>query len=236
MNANFLTPRFGAASSTALRFMLAVTALALPAVAEANLIVNGSFEQGGTGWSLTGDGGFGPGSTWSLTPPEGSNVSVFGGGGSFAAGIVSTPFSLTAGQEYTFSFESAGQAAYNSSFGTLPWEPGKMGIAYSFYYSDVPVNNPNRIMVESIVYPTAVNAWATSTHTVTAPLSGNAVVAAYLSKNAWAGNVANVYVGTDNFSVTAVPEPGTLALAGVGVAVAACAARRRRSATAPSAL
>jgi hypothetical protein len=43
--------------------MLAFTALALPAIAETNLIVNGSFEQGDTGWSAFGDFGFGPGST-----------------------------------------------------------------------------------------------------------------------------------------------------------------------------
>ncbi|MFZ4733763.1 MAG: PEP-CTERM sorting domain-containing protein [Pirellulales bacterium] len=213
--------------------LIALTALAISAsVSTANLITNGGFEQGGTGWTLNGDGGFGPGSTWGLTPPNGSNVSVFGAGASWAAGIDSAPFSLTAGQEYTFSFDATGQAAYASNWDSLPWEPGKMGVYYFFFLQ----GSPNTVLAEGAVYPTAANAWTTTTHTVTAPLSGNAQASAYLYNNGWAGNVANVYVGADNFSVVAVPEPGALALAGIGVAVAAWACRRRRTATDRSAL
>jgi hypothetical protein len=251
MNANFLTPRFGAASSTALRFMLAVTALALPAVAEANLIVNGSFELNTpyaeppaanvtygavAGWGYLGDSPAGAASVWGLTTPYGSYLSMIGGGASFQAGRFTSEdsfFSLTAGQQYSLSFDSVGQQAYTSAWDVLPWEQFKMNLYYIVQYKGGPLDN--QAMAEGGVYPVPFT-WTTTNVTFTPTVSGSAAVAVYLQNGGWAGNVANVYTAVDNFSLVAVPEPGALALAGVGVAVAACAARRRRSAPAPSAL
>lgn len=218
------------ARAKAFSLMFVLASLALPAIAAANLITNGSFEQGAPysqtttvpGWTRFGDAGFGPSSMWGLTPPDGSTSNAYVGGGFFTSTVLSAPFSLTSGQEYTFSFDTAGLAAYDTGSGwaSTSWQPSEMGVYYFLYFPGLAVGGGNLTIAEGAAFSPGVNNWTTTTRTVTAPVSGNAVVEVYSRNSAGGGMYA--YNAVDNFSVVAtVPEPGALALAGIGIAAAA---------------
>ncbi len=223
--------------------LIALSALAISATANAaNLISNGSFELGPGGttpyaktWSAPvnwvslggGDTQFGPASAFSgLTPPDGSYVSLIGGTASFTGGIATDWFSLTQGQQYTFSFESAGQAAYTSGWTPVAWEQFKMGLYFSLNYKDGALINTSA--VEGAVFPVAINSWTTTSVSFTAAQSGFANVEVFTYNNGWTPD-GYVYSGVDNFNLQAVPEPSTwaLMLGGLGMMMVIQRIRRR---------
>jgi hypothetical protein len=188
------------------------------------VITNGSFEQGApyaatstapAGWVTIGsDTQYGPASTWGLTPTDGSYVASIRGTASWTAGIATTWFSLTQGQQYTFSFDATGQGAYMADSTPVAWEQWKMGLYYAIRYKDGAL--AGTVAGEGAVFPVAINNWTTTSVTFTAAQSGYAEVAVYLYNNGWSGNVAHVYSAVDNFNLQAANSYGFWAVANAG--------------------
>jgi hypothetical protein len=214
-------------------------ALAISATANAaNLITNGSFELGPNGtpsyaktWAAPvnwvslggGDSQFGPATAFGLTPQDGSQVSLIGGTASFTGGIATQWFSLTQGQQYTFSFDSAGQGAFTSGWTPVAWEQFKMGLYYSLNYKDGAL--VNTAAVEGATFPVAINSWTTTSVSFTAAQSGFANVEVFTYNNGWTPN-GYVYSAVDKFNLQAVPEPASLGLFGLSSVLLL---RRRRA-------
>ncbi len=220
--------------------LIALTALALSATANAaNLITNSSFELGPLGtpgyaktWSAPvnwvslggGDSQFGPASTsFGLTPPDGSQVSLIGGTASFTGGIATQWFSLTQGQQYTFSFDAAGQGAYTVGWAPVAWEQWKMGLYYDIRYQDGDL--ATTVALDGVAFPVAINSWTTTSVSFTAAQSGYANVEVFTYNNGWTPN-GYVYSAVDNFNLQAVPEPASLGLLGLSSVLLL---RRRRA-------
>jgi hypothetical protein len=221
--------------------LIALTALAISATANAaNLITNGSFEQGplGTtnylktwsspqGWvSLGGDTSFGQGGRdYSTTATDGSYLASIGGNASWTAGVKTTWFSLTQGQQYTFSFDATGEAAYMADWTPVAWEQWKMGLYYTVRYTDGALINTTA--VDGAVFPVAINNWTTTSVTFTPAQSGNVTVEVFTYNNSWTPN-GYVYSAVDNFKLeaAAVPEPASLGLLGLSSVLLL---RRRRA-------
>jgi hypothetical protein len=205
--------------------MLAFTALALPAIAGTNLITNGSFEQNTpynvppklnqtydppshavTGWGYEGDSPAGAGSVWGYTPTHGSYLSLIGGPVSSNAGRFTSEdsyFSLTAGQQYTLSFDSLGHVVYKADWTVGPWQPGKMNLEYKVVYKGGPLDG--QVMAEGLVSPVK-GTWTNTSVTFTPAQSGSAAVAVYRYNSGWTGDVARVYCAVDNFKLAADPN------------------------------
>ena len=193
------------------------------------MITNGSFELGpdGTpnylktwsspqGWvSLGGDTSFGQGGVdYSTTATVGSYLASIGGNASFNAGVKTTWFSLTEGQEYTFSFDAAGQGAYTDQWAPVAWEQWKMGLYYTVRYTDGVLINT--AAADGAVFPVAINSWTTTSVTFTAAQSGFVSVEVFSYNNGWTPN-GYVYSAVDNFKLEAVlPTYGAWATTNVG--------------------
>ena len=205
--------------------LIALAALAISATANAqNLITNGSFELGApyaitytapAGWvTIGGDTAYGPGSSWGLTPPNGTQLALIGGAASWTAGVATTWFSLTQGQQYTFSFDAAGQGAYMDDWTPVAWEQWKMGLYYSISYKDGALVNTTA--VDGATFPVAINSWSTTSVTFTAAQSGYAGFDVFTYNNGWTPN-GYVYSAVDNFKLEAVlPTYGAWATTNVG--------------------
>jgi hypothetical protein len=221
--------------------LIALAALAISATANAqNLITNGSFELGPEGtpdyaktwaapvnWvSLGGDTSFGKGGVdYSITATDGSYLASIGGTASFNAGVKTTWFSLTQGQQYTFSFDATGQGAYMADWTPVAWEQWKMGLYYTVRYTDGALINTTA--VDGAVFPVAINNWTTTSVTFTPAQSGNVTVEVFTYNNSWTPN-GYVYSAVDNFKLeaAAVPEPASLGLLGLSSVLLL---RRRRA-------
>jgi hypothetical protein len=221
--------------------LIALAALAISATANAqNLITNGSFELGPEGtpdyaktwaapvnWvSLGGDTSFGKGGVdYSTTATDGSYLASLGGNASWTAGVKTTWFSLTQGQQYTFSFDATGQGAYMADWTPVAWEQWKMGLYYTVRYTDGALINTTA--VDGAVFPVAINNWTTTSVTFTPAQSGNVTVEVFTYNNSWTPN-GYVYSAVDNFKLeaAAVPEPASLGLLGLSSVLLL---RRRRA-------
>ncbi len=214
----------------------AVLALAMPARAS-NLITNGSFEVGTpsdnpydssansqqllsgdttslSGWTVTGAASsdiawIGSSNTYGVTASQGSDFLDLTGwqwGGAGGKGVMQT-ISTVAGQQYTLSFDLGNSISYNyGGTNALSVQAGSLS------------------QVVSSVGTQSVNAWDHYTLSFVAQSASTAV--------SFTGVQATYYIGLDNVSVTAVPEPETFALLLAGLGVVGAVARRRKATTA----
>ncbi len=82
----------------------------------ANTLINGSFEGGFNGWTISGNGGVK--SSVPYAPTHGSNLVAFNGANLTPNGSLVQSFATTAGRRYTLTFD-AGVLAYNTNSQTL---------------------------------------------------------------------------------------------------------------------
>lgn len=195
-----------------MRFFTAIAvgvcvALALPAQAMVNMLENGSFEDGLTGWTVDGGvGTHGSGWFWGAGPTDGdnalgaaSNWGVTFGSVTQAVPVPPGPYSLT----LTFDawvFDNSNDWGFDSYVKGQIWVDG--AVAAEASWSSMPTTNVQQVHVPMTV------GWSGDVATslaVKMELRGHG-----MGGGGW--GVASV----DN--VQLVPEPGILAMAGLGLA------------------
>jgi hypothetical protein len=202
----------------------------------ANLISNGSFEQttfsgqtvSGTGnfvaqpdWTFLigsgGQGSYGTNGNWSVqgtdnTPFNASQGNQFAtlNGADWSSSLVSSPISLTAGQQYTFSFDTSLLAAYNGDW-SARISPSSSWSLLVALQRNVP-NDPYNVnyVVESIVVNN-LSSWNSNSFTFTALRDDSEARISVYTLNG-DNEDSHVYSAVDNFQLTAIPEPSTYAL------------------------
>jgi hypothetical protein len=193
-------------------FVLAMAVLGISLPAHANLLVNGSFESGNfvpnpqdamdlaigatdmTGWTVQ-DASLawiGPGNPFGLTASDGSyflDLSGYHDNSPYAGVLQSQVIPTTIGQTYRLSFDIGTDPAYD----TAP-----VGV-------DVTAGSSSSTFLST---PQNANQWEAFNFDFVAT---SATTAISLVGNAGPNEK---YVGLDNVSLTAVPEPSSLALLG----------------------
>jgi len=185
------------------KFLIVMTALALGGgIAQANLLVNGGFEDGTTSW--TGPWGNGTVENWN-TPPEGTEAFYLKGnwaGSGTNEGILQATGagSITPGSSYTVS---------GSFYLDNGWTASAQGVKLEFFDSG---NNLLGGFTNSLGDLTA-SQWNTRSLTATAPNNSSYAQVVFEVTGAGAGGV----LGADNLglSAQAVPEPTSAALFGL---------------------
>ena len=198
-----------------------VAMFALPAWSQANLVTNGSFESGVfapptndtqslpvgsttmTGWTVLTDlvAWIGPANPFGLTAPNGGmflDLTEYQNGSPFSG--VQQFIATVPGSQYTLSF-----ALGTTQAAGLPASvTATVGATSQVFSSSAPGSN----------------VWTVMTLPFTASSASTLI--------RLQGTAGQQYIGLDNVSVTAVPEPPWYVLAGSGLAVMALVSRRRR--------
>ena len=203
--------------------LIAASAAALfaaPAMAQVgtNLIVNGNFENGSTGFTIAPgtDISIGSGADYvACCSATGSaaaianHFAVFGGGNATNVSTLSQSFATMAGQAYQLSFDSAvfGSGSQSVTFALTG------GIIGTGTVTSSAVTNLNTALQNHTYNFTAIGGLTTLSFT-SAPQVGT-----------------NVDAVIDNVSVAAVPEPAAWAMMIVGMGAIGFAMRRRKVAT-----
>lgn len=230
--------------STLRNWTLGLVALAASMAAHAAAFQNGSFENGNwtasgetqtlapgstavTGWTSYGLEWNGPGNgrtgsvawldcptgCWTdLTPAAGNRFLDLTGYSDWRYGAIYQTFDTVAGQEYLVSF-ALGFSTANSSAAA---DPGLFVVA----------KNGSSIVGDFDPawqgYTSITPGWSTQTYSFTA---GSGTSSLFFAGGYGAGH----YVGLDNVTVTAVPEPETYAMMLAGLGALGFMARRRRT-------
>lgn len=210
------------------KFLIA-TALSLPLLASAqNLLTNGSFENGLTGWTVTSTPGtvypveavaYGalPGAFGEVVPADDFPFSLSPDStGSFGAYFVDDMTTQVMSQSFTIPSEGA----YNIGFSIYVPTNGAANPGPALFSADFTIINTGTVSVQDLpvaVWNGAVGTFDFAPGTYTASFTFNTL----------GGMSADALI--DRVYVTAVPEPGTYALflAGLGF-MGLVAARRRR--------
>ena len=184
-----------------------LAAVAMPAMAATNLVTNGSFESGLSGWSTSGDAGFitVEGAGLGFTPTAGLLQAAFGAAGS--AGTLSQTVATTPGNFYLISFDVAASPAgqqFRVDFGSF-----------------ILLNNRFRLgqTYTTLWYELIAN-------------SSSAVLSFQAARGPGSYALDNVSVIRFNLPTDTVPEPQTWALLVAGFGLVGSSLRRRRQAQA----
>jgi hypothetical protein len=195
--------------------------------AQAQLINNGNFADGGNNWTATttgaGDAQFGNYNDhgWLYTnPPVGTTMAELGGAGNDSAFITQSLSSLTAGT-YTLSFASAGIANYNPSWSAqLTWDPSVLGLRAT-------VTSGANVLYDSGFQSAYQQDWRVYSGDFTLNSTVNDAVVKFSFQNTTYGTTgSHAYLGMSNASLQAVPEPSTYALVLGGIATLLLIRRR----------
>ena len=189
--------------------------------AQAQLINNGNFADGGTNWTATttppfGDAQFGNynDNGWLATPPPvGTTMVELGGAGNDSAFVTQSLPSLTAGT-YTLSFASAGISYYNSTWsgGQLPWDSSVIGLRAT-------VTSGANVLFDSGFQSVYQQDWRVYSGNFDLGSTVNDAVVKFSFQNTTYDTTGNhAYLGMSNASLQAVPEPSTYALVLGGIA------------------
>jgi hypothetical protein len=216
----------------------------------ANLITNGSFEQttfsgqtvAGTqnfvaqpGWTFGigagGQGSYGTSGFWNAqgtdTPFNASQGTQFAtiNGADWSSSLTTVPISLTAGQQYTFSFDTRLLAAYNEEWSAAISPSSSMNLLVALQ-RNIP-NDPYNVnyVVQSIVVNN-LSSWNSNSFNFTALRDDSEARITIYTLN---GNNldSHVYSAVDNFQLTAIPEPSSFAMVLGGIANLLLIRRRR---------
>ena len=204
---------------TVRKSLVAAGLMSLCASAHANLIVNGDFESGTLGGFVSSgsvlalsDANYvaGAGATGSF--PAGHYIASFGAGDEPATGLISQSFATIVGLRYilTFDYGKYGGGAGAQSITAAVTNVANSAILASLSVTDASGTNA----LGSVLSAYSQSFIATGLLTT-------------LSFRDTSGSTASTDGLLDNISVSAVPEPGTLALVAVAAAVLAVARRRR---------
>jgi hypothetical protein len=185
--------------------------------AQADVINNGNFELGSTGWTISGDaalvGQYGGGFNWGggTVAQDGKYAISFNGGDSAPNGQVAQTFATTAGKSYTLSFD---YGTTSPSPQSLNW--GIFGVSQSVAVASGLVTDSNPAgLLNTYTFDFVANS-ASSTLRFT-DYSGNYTY----SNDALLDNISV------NAKAAAIPEPGSLALLGLGIFGLGVARRRK---------
>ena len=176
--------------------------IAMPSVAQANLLTNPGFEDGFTGWSKVGEVRV---ETWD--PHSGGHVAAISATWyDPPTGTASQQVSVTEGLPYVYNLWGLGDAATTAYFMKLKWYNASNSLLRE---------DSQQISIDD-------TAWSLHTLTATAPTGSSYVEVAF-------GNDVDAPCGKfDDVSFEAIPEPTSLLLLGTGLVGLFGFARRKR--------
>jgi len=202
--------------------VLGIAALCMALNSHANLLVNGSFENGNfvpsepgsmllsagatdiTGWTVIGGGlaWDGPTNPYNLTASDGNYfLDLTGDYDAAPYGGVQQTIATTIGGQYELTFDIGTSTTYDSNEGSVPLIP-----------VSVLATAGSSSQLFTTTTPTGINQWESFSYDFTATSASTLIsLQGQATENIQ-------YIGLDNVSVQLVPEPGTLALfAGSGL-------------------
>lgn len=203
-----------------------ITLMAIPSVAQANLLQNPSFELTPTttqhlpGWNLASDGGYNANNQWRVaTDPPGPTAGSYYAA-NFYDGAMTQRVSITGGYQYRFSADTwlaqdASMASTYASTAKVQW----------LNSSGIQVNE--NVLADLAFLSRAQ--WNSSVATFTAP---STAVEARIALATWWDSTTTAPPNPtywDNISFDVIPEPSSLLLLGSGIIGMLSATRKKKA-------